>query len=221
MKEVILEAVQRGLLAAFDPEDFHLSHLLRAVALLRCGVLQPATRELRRVPVWRSREVALIRQLVPQEVLLNAFVEEHFHRFPWADERSTFLWGVLLGEKMVEVYDYYVQVDEFVTRVVGLRYEGRWQYAECLKPGDPLLLLREKHNPYDANAISVRTSSGVPLGYVRRTLAAILAPAIDGGEQFACQVEFLFRQARDEDERLFMRMRRICRAEHTENQAEN
>ena len=53
------------------------------------------------------------------------------------------------------------------------------QRAEQLKPGEPLLLMRDFQNPYDANALALRTAESVPgdlhlLGYGPRYLCGEL-----------------------------------------------
>ncbi|MCL6559570.1 MAG: HIRAN domain-containing protein, partial [Firmicutes bacterium] len=100
------------------------------------------------------------------------------------------MWGVLLGEKMMEVYDYYERTGEFYSRVVGIQYENRWKNVKELKIGEEVLLLRESWNPYDPNAIRVFTTTGKDLGFIRRTLAEMLAPKIDKGMQYEAEVAF-------------------------------
>ena len=76
------------------------------------------------------------------------------------------------------------------TRVAGVSFENRdgslrQTYVRQVKKGDGLVLRREPENPFDANAMAVEwlDADGQPrqLGYVPRSLAALLAPLVDGG----------------------------------------
>ena len=58
-----------------------------------------------------------------------------------------------------------------------------------LRPGDLLTLLREPDNAHDQNAIMViDPETKVHLGYVGRALAAGIAPLLDAGASYECQV---------------------------------
>jgi hypothetical protein len=63
--------------------------------------------------------------------------------------------------------------------VVGVIYEGRLDVVAKLKIGEQVLLRREPTNPYDCNAIRVERTSGEQIGYIRRTVAAILVVSFD------------------------------------------
>lgn len=89
--------------------------------------------------------------------------------------------------------------------VVGLPYENRdgskrQDVAKRLKERQTLVLVREPHNPYDANAIAVyeahwtrfpahelRASSQV--GYLPKGLAEMYAPIMDEGAQLFAVLE--------------------------------
>jgi HIRAN domain len=62
---------------------------------------------------------------------------------------------------------------------------GTTNYQDALKKckrGDGLWLLREPKNPYDPNAISVWSQSKELIGYIKKDLAAELAPQMDRGQ---------------------------------------
>ncbi|MEE8715848.1 MAG: single-stranded-DNA-specific exonuclease RecJ [Coriobacteriales bacterium] len=80
------------------------------------------------------------------------------------------------------------QAPSFHTKVVGVSFEGRQQVVARLSTDDELLLVREPDNPHDPNAVAVTTRDGVRLGYLRRTVAAALAPEIDRGARYRVQV---------------------------------
>lgn len=57
-----------------------------------------------------------------------------------------------------------------------------------LKPGQPLVLVRDRGNPVDGNAIYATTLYGEPVGYVAREHAAVAAPLLDAGVVLLCKV---------------------------------
>ena len=64
--------------------------------------------------------------------------------------------------------------------IAGLRhYEGAATWRQ-LAPGDRLRLVRERDNPYDANAVRVEWN-GMTLGYVPRRDNAAVARQLDRG----------------------------------------
>lgn len=79
--------------------------------------------------------------------------------------------------------------------LAGFRhYEGRsvWDH---MKAGDPLTLVRERDNPYDAHAVRVEWRGHV-LGYVPQGENSHLARQIDHGTAFAARITAL-RKARN------------------------
>lgn len=76
----------------------------------------------------------------------------------------------------------------FVTKVVGVSFEGRQAVVSSLEAGQELVVSRDMHNPYDANAIALSTLSGVQVGFLRRQIAAVLAPNLDGGMRYQAYV---------------------------------
>jgi len=61
-------------------------------------------------------------------------------------------------------------------------------YKADAKKGEPLNLVREPDNKFDANAISVR-HSGNHLGYIPREDAVYIADMIDKGEEIIAKLE--------------------------------
>ncbi|NPV80766.1 MAG: hypothetical protein HPY52_10900 [Firmicutes bacterium] len=203
MKDVIQEALSKGLLDDFGEHDYHLGTMLRGIAFLRQGALLPGICDLNEVPRWRRQEIKLVKELVPSDILLNAFADEYHHSFSHPPGGKYvpqgFMWGVLLGERMTEVYDYYEKVDEFYARVVGTRYDDRPKNIKTLKVGDEVYLLHETVNPYDPNAIRVITTASKDLGYLRRTLAEMLAPRMDEGMHISARVTVILDRNRGGD----------------------
>jgi single-stranded-DNA-specific exonuclease len=75
----------------------------------------------------------------------------------------------------------------FNTKIVGVTFEGRQDTVSSLREDEPLVLERQPHNPYDAAAIAVRYGS-LQLGYLKREIAARVAPRIDAGERYSAYV---------------------------------
>ena len=76
----------------------------------------------------------------------------------------------------------------FMTKVVGVSFEGRQTVVSTLVAGQELVVARDEGNPVDTNAIALRTLSGVQVGFLRRQIAAVLAPNIDGGLRYHAYV---------------------------------
>lgn len=77
--------------------------------------------------------------------------------------------------------------DGFNTKIVGVTHEGRQDLVAGVRPGEPLALVREPDNEHDPRAIAVRYGN-LKLGYLRRAIAARIAPNIDGGERYTAEV---------------------------------
>jgi single-stranded-DNA-specific exonuclease len=75
----------------------------------------------------------------------------------------------------------------FNTKVVGVTFEGRQDVVGSLQPGDALELRRDAANVHDPNAIGV-WYGGLQLGFVRREIAARIAPHADDGERYTAKV---------------------------------
>lgn len=78
--------------------------------------------------------------------------------------------------------------ESFPTKVVGISFGQRQDLAAALEPGAPLDLRREPENPADSNAIAVYYGN-LQLGFLRRQIAAHLAPLIDAGAVYRARVE--------------------------------
>lgn len=72
------------------------------------------------------------------------------------------------------------------TAVAGTRHvPGVRALADGLAPGDELLLVRDRRNPYDPWATEVRDGRGNRLGYVSCEHNEVVARLIDGGRDVA------------------------------------
>jgi len=105
---------------------------------------------------------------------IDDFVDRMFAQQKKYLERDTFA-GI--GER-----------DSFPTKIMGVSFEGRQDVVAGLKAGQDLLLERQPENPADANAIAVRYGT-LQLGFLRKQIAAHLAPLIDSGILYRARVE--------------------------------
>jgi single-stranded-DNA-specific exonuclease len=78
----------------------------------------------------------------------------------------------------------------FNTKVVGVSFEGRQDVVAGVRPGAPLELRRQPDNAYDPNAIGVWLGA-LQLGFLKREIAARIAPNVDGGERYTAEVTAL------------------------------
>ncbi|MBP3883736.1 MAG: single-stranded-DNA-specific exonuclease RecJ, partial [Olsenella sp.] len=77
----------------------------------------------------------------------------------------------------------------FMTKVVGVSFEGRQEVVRKLSAGEALRVVRDAANEVDPCAIAIETTDGVRVGYLRRQIAGVLAPIIDGGARYSARVE--------------------------------
>jgi len=89
--------------------------------------------------------------------------------------------------------DRYATIGEataFHTKLAGVSFEGRQDVLAGLRVGAELELRREPNNAFDANAIGAYYGN-LQLGYVKRGIAAHIAPVIDAGERYRARVASL------------------------------
>ncbi|MDB5093591.1 MAG: single-stranded-DNA-specific exonuclease RecJ [Candidatus Eremiobacteraeota bacterium] len=75
----------------------------------------------------------------------------------------------------------------FNTKVVGVSFEGRQDTVAALRIGETVELRRDAANAFDASAIGVWYGS-LQLGFLKRPIAARLAPNVDAGERYTAEV---------------------------------
>lgn len=74
--------------------------------------------------------------------------------------------------------------------LAGFRHHDGPHAWPLLRRGDPVELVREPHNPHDANAVRVRWK-GRTLGYVPRLLAGRVARHLDAGAPLEGRIALL------------------------------
>ena len=85
-------------------------------------------------------------------------------------------------------YAYLADARSFHTKAVGVSFEGRQAVAATLVPGDMLQVERRANNAYDTNAMALVASNGRQVGFLRRQIAAVLAPEADSGTVYEARV---------------------------------
>ena len=78
----------------------------------------------------------------------------------------------------------------FHSKVAGVSFEGRQDVIGGLHAGAELELKREPENEFDSNAIGVYYGR-LKLGFIKKAIAAHIAPLIDGGERYRAQIASL------------------------------
>ncbi len=89
--------------------------------------------------------------------------------------------------------DQYASIGEsfgFNTKIVGVTFEGRQDLIAGLEPGQTLEFVRQPDNAFDANAVAVHFGR-LHLGFVRKAIAARIAPNIDAGERYRAEVKHI------------------------------
>lgn len=207
MLNLLKAAAGRGYLEAWPPDEGEgFLAAIRGVALLRQGALWGGIRELEKVRNWHSAAFDLLREFVPEETLVNAAAELYHNSFV-PGSHLLFVLGVLLGPVADDVQEFFFKAPEFVTRVVGLRYEERLREAAQLTPEMPVVLVREPENRVDPEAVAVLAPWGAHLGYLRAPLASVITSRCRQGEAFSAFVAAVLGPEYDPNERLHLRVK--------------
>jgi single-stranded-DNA-specific exonuclease len=128
------------------------------------------------VDEWRGQErlQILVRDLViheaPSDAPAAALVDELF-----ADAERILARGD---------YEGITDAESFHTKLAGVSFGGRQDVVARLVAGEPLRLVRQPDNEFDACACAVFDARGDQVGFFNRRLAAALAPAIDAGAAY-------------------------------------
>ena len=75
------------------------------------------------------------------------------------------------------------------TKLVGVTFNNRQQIIKGLTEGELLVFERQPKNEFDKNAILALRSDGKEVGHISRELAQQLAPALDNGAKYICEVK--------------------------------
>ncbi|MCC6157565.1 MAG: HIRAN domain-containing protein [Deltaproteobacteria bacterium] len=113
--------------------------------------------------------------------------------------------------------EWYGRATRWSSRVVGFAHvKEHFIHLEHgtevrrLEAGDSCWLVREHDNPVDPNAVMVMHESGQKLGYLRRTIAQVLATHLDRGAIFDARVCAFLPREYPLDERVYLEIRRAA-----------
>ncbi len=178
--EVYGQKVEIGIAGEPLPAESSRNYLLviklaRVVGLLRGGFPIEGTlevRELTRRELLLAGEV--LRRLTGEREVLNFALEGLMSTFE--GERNPYFEELLRGRDRNETLRELLK-EGYLARVVGVRFGEVDQVEE----GARLFIVREHQNEKDPNAVKVLYKDGRRLGYLRRSLAEVVAPILDGG----------------------------------------
>lgn len=106
---------------------------------------------------------------------------------------AAFLDGLYAKQAEFLTRDPYASIGDsfgFNTKIVGVTFEGRQDTIAGLRPGQPLELVRQPDNAFDPNAVAVFFGR-LQLGFVRKAIAARIAPNIDAGERYRAEIKHI------------------------------
>ncbi len=113
--------------------------------------------------------------------------------------------------------DWYGRATRWTSRVVGFAHvKEHFIHLEHgaevrrIGEGDSCWLVREHDNPVDPNAVMVMHESGQKLGYLRRTIAQVLATHLDRGAIFDARVCAFLPREYPLDERVYLEIQRAA-----------
>ena len=130
---------------------------------------------------WQGRTKP---KLMVRDILLRDEPEGEGEQLCIADELFARSQEILSRDEYASLAD----ARSFHTKAVGVSFEGRQAVAATLKPGDMLSVERRANNAYDSNAMALVAPSGRQVGFLRRQIAAVLAPEADAGTVFEARV---------------------------------
>lgn len=206
-----LRKVNVSIWDSVEAGDYAFPFILQGIMLIRQGALAAGGSAWENARRTTQAHLSLIRTLVTADRLLNA-AAEILNDFDWEKEqhsRVLLLLGGLLGDQVARLDTFYEDAPAFITRVVGLRYEGRSNKLSRLRPGEALMLQRQPDNPADPHAVLVREEHQGVLGYLRRPLARVISRQLEQGTLFQASVECILESSFPADERLNIRVVRV------------
>ncbi len=106
-----------------------------------------------------------------------------------------------------ELKKFYLNEDEFFTRVVGVRHYDFNIYD--LPEGTRVMLIPEPHNPHDVYAVSVRTNDGKMIGYLKRELSEIMYAEIQKGVLYRATIVKVLPEAVDSNSRVHLLIEKV------------
>jgi len=177
------------------------------VGLINSGALVEGLQAWSKVVEWGEKEISLIANAVHPMRLVNAVAEYRYGEFGRPDDLGLAMMaiGAVLGPWAAMVPRFFEKANLFITRVVGCKHHMQGPVRlEDLSPGDRLTLIRDAGNPHDTNAIRVVTDGGHMVGFVRRTIAGMLASRAAEGAKMQARVVLALRDGPGSRNRLYI-----------------
>lgn len=106
-----------------------------------------------------------------------------------------------------ELKKFYLNEDDFFTRVVGVRHYDFNIYD--LPEGTRVVLIPEPHNPHDIYAVSVKTNDGKMIGYLKRELSEIMYAEIQKGVLYRATIVKVLPEAVDSNSRVHLLIEKV------------
>ncbi len=122
----------------------------------------------------RTKPKLMVRDILVHGSPSHSLADELFAKAP----------EILARDEYASIAD----AQSFVTKVVGVSFEGRQDIAQTLEEGAELSIVRQPHNAYDPCACAVITAAGLHVGYLRRQIARVIAPLCDAGAVYVAHV---------------------------------
>lgn len=72
--------------------------------------------------------------------------------------------------------------------VVGINFGNRKRVSEALTEGDAVTLCRDPNNPYDKNAVLVKSVTGEEIGFLSADWACVFSQKLDIGMKYNCHI---------------------------------
>lgn len=106
-----------------------------------------------------------------------------------------------------ELKKFYLNEDDFFTRVVGVRHYDFNVYD--LPEGTRVVLIPEPHNQHDMYAVSVKTKEGKMIGYLKRELSEIMYQEIQKGVLYRATIVKVLPEAVDSNSRVHLLIEKV------------
>ncbi|MBZ0274396.1 HIRAN domain-containing protein [bacterium] len=206
-----------------DPAH-RLTRLYGALAYFRAGMIARGLEKVHSFRYADNLDMEIAAGVLSADERMNAFAEAFLG--PWSPIDVAFL-SPLRAIAGIDAHadpddirrvlrDWYARAEAWSTRVAGFSYHGgAFIREECgvektiLAKGDECRLFREPYNPVDPNAIGIMHVSGRKLGYVRKTIAALVAPLMDLGVVYRAKVGAFLSNEFDPPERVYVSVERV------------
>ncbi len=160
-----------------------------------------------------SREKALVEVIVNNSlewivVEYELFCEENYSGFELGLECNCRLLKWLKANICIPKFTDMLHNGTIITNVVGMRHIDWIKYLDLDEylNGNKVELVREPNNPHDENAIAVETEGFGKLGYIKRSVAKMLASIMDSGVSLKAEI-FARYYTRELDTTIFLKIK--------------